>query len=44
MNKYYIEGDMRITLKHIKGPKFIIRRKCSYVGIGRDFFFQMDML
>ena len=30
---------MRITLKYIKGPKFTLRRKCSYVGLAEIFFF-----
>lgn len=28
---------MRINLKYIKGPKFTIRRKCSYVGLAEIF-------
>lgn len=30
---------MRITLKYIKGPKFTLRKKCSYVGLAEIFFF-----
>lgn len=44
MKKQYIDGYMRINLKYIKGPKFTIRRKCSYVGLAEIFFKKMDML